>query len=179
MKKVVCSIDDGAKASTQLRPEAEPIDHSELSPSRGSSSLPIASRSPSSRIQTSPSMTRVASKDLSVSFSQLMRAAASSTPTDPNTNSRIAEGATIPVESQPMSLNGCLRNSEIGGYEEIRQPFANPSQTLRRPFANLSPALCQPFLPTPLQPPLSVNPSTRLETRVNGFLEICGSRKNT
>ena len=30
--------------------------------------------------------------------------------------------------------------------------------TLRQPFANPSPTLCQPFLPTPLQPPLSVDP---------------------
>ena len=35
---------------------------------------------------------------------------------------------------------------------------ANPSPTLRQLFANLSPTLCQPFLPTPLQPPLSVDP---------------------
>ena len=36
-----------------------------------------------------------------------------------------------------MSLNGRLRNSEIGGRKEIRQPFANPSPTFS---ANL---LCQ------------------------------------
>ena len=35
---------------------------------------------------------------------------------------------------------------------------ANPSPTPRQPLANLSP-LCQPFLPTPLQPPLSVDPT--------------------
>ena len=41
----------------------------------------------------------------------------------------------------------------------LRQRFANPLPTLRQPFASLSPTLCQPFLPTPLQPPLSVEPS--------------------
>ena len=48
----------------------------------------------------------------------------------------------------------------------------NPLPTFRQPFANLSPTLCQPFLPTPLQPPLSVNPRHPFrDTRVNGFLE--------
>ena len=64
-----------------------------------------------------------------------------------------------------MSLNGCLGNSEIGGCKEIHQPFADPSPTFRQPFANL---LCQP-LSNPLFP---WTPSTRLETRVNGFLGI-------
>ena len=57
-----------------------------------------------------------------------------------------------------MSLNGRLENCKMGGCKEIRQPFANPLPTLRQPFANLSPTLCQTFLPTPLQPPLSVDP---------------------
>ena len=70
-----------------------------------------------------------------------------------------------PWSHKPMSLNGCLGNSEIGGCKEIRPPFAKPSPTLCQPFANLSPTFrqpfanlfCQPFLPTPLQPPLSVD----------------------
>ena len=55
-------------------------------------------------------------------------------------------------------LNGRLENCKIGGCKEIRQPFANPSPTLCQLFANLSPTLCKPFLPTPLQPPLSMDP---------------------
>ena len=54
----------------------------------------------------------------------------------------------------------------------LRQPFANPSPTLRQPFANLSPTLRQPFLPTPPQALFPWAPGTRLETRVNGFLEL-------
>ena len=63
-----------------------------------------------------------------------------------------------PWSHKPVSLNGRLGNSEIGGCKEIREPFANPSPTPRQPFANPLPTLCQPFLPTPLQPPLSVGP---------------------
>ena len=76
---------------------------------------------------------------------------------------------------KPVSLNGRLGNSEIGGCKE---PFANPlptlrqpcAPTLRQPFANLSPTLCRPFC-QPLSDLLFPwTPGTRLETRVNGFL---------
>ena len=68
-----------------------------------------------------------------------------------------------PWSHKPSLLNGRLENCKIGGCKE--QPcanplptFANPVPTLCQPFANLSPTLCQPFLPTPLQPPISVDP---------------------
>ena len=57
-----------------------------------------------------------------------------------------------PWSHKPPLLNGRFGNCNIGGC------FANPSPTFRQPFANPSPTLRQPFLPTPLQPPLSVNP---------------------
>ena len=53
----------------------------------------------------------------------------------------------VPWSHKPMSLNGRLGNSKIGGCKEIRQPFANPSPTPRQPFANPSPTFRQP-LPT-------------------------------
>ena len=53
---------------------------------------------------------------------------------------------------KPVSLNGRLKNCEIGGCKEIRQPFANPVPTLCQPFANLSP------FTNPL-PTFSANPS--------------------
>ena len=78
-------------------------------------------------------------------------------PTHPRTsNSTKKQGRFRPYEPwchKPVSLNGCLGNSVIGGCKKIRQPFANPPPTLRQPFANL---FCQPFLPT-----FSANPSFR------------------
>ena len=65
-----------------------------------------------------------------------------------------------PREVQSWSVQGNL-------LPTLCQPFASPLPTLRQP----SPTLRQPFLPTPLQAPLSWGRGTRLETRVNGFLE--------
>ena len=48
--------------------------------------------------------------------------------------------------------------------------------TLCQPFANPSPTLGQPCLPTPLQPPLSVDPGTGLETWDSGLLDKLGGR---
>ena len=50
--------------------------------------------------------------------------------------------------------------------------------TLCQPFANLSPTRRQPLLPTPLQPLFPKIPGTRLETRVNGFLDSVQSMWN-
>ena len=66
-----------------------------------------------------------------------------------------------PMESQTSVSKRApreFRNWRVqGNLLTLRQPFANPVPTLRQPFANLSPTLCQPFLPTPPQPPLSLN----------------------
>ena len=82
---------------------------------------------------------------------------------------------TIAMESQIHVSKRAPRKSEIGGCKEIRQPFANPSPTPRQPFANPLPALRQTFANLfcqPLSNPLFLwAPGTRLETRVNGFLE--------
>ena len=56
---------------------------------------------------------------------------------------------TLSWSHKPMSLNGRLGNSEIGGCKEIRQPFANPSPTLRQPSANPSPTFSANPSPTP------------------------------
>ena len=71
-------------------------------------------------------------------------------------------GKFFPMESQTHVSKRApreFRNWRVqGNLPTLCQPFANPSPTLCQPFANLSPILCQPFLPTPLQPPLSVDP---------------------
>ena len=80
-----------------------------------------------------------------------------------------------PWSHKAVSLNGHLGNSEIGGFKEIRQPFANPSPTLCQPFVNPLPTFRQPFANLfcqPLSNPLFPwAPGTRLETRVNGFFD--------
>ena len=73
-----------------------------------------------------------------------------------------------PWSHKPALLNGRFGNCNVGGCKKTCLPFANPLLTLREPFL---PTLYQPLLPTPLQAPLSVDPGTRLETRVSGFLD--------
>ena len=69
------------------------------------------------------------------------------------------------MESQTRSSKRAFRELKMGGCNEtLCQPCANPSPTFRQPFANL---FCQPL--SKLLFPWA--PMTRLETRVNGFLE--------
>ena len=47
--------------------------------------------------------------------------------------SDVCELGVLPWSHKPVSLNGHLGNSEIGGCKEIRQPFVNPSPTCANP----------------------------------------------
>ena len=82
-----------------------------------------------------------------------------------------------PMESQTSVSKRVpreFRNWRVRGnpLPTLRQPFANPPPTLRQPFAHL---FCQPLsnlFCQPLSNPLFPwTPGTRLETRVNGFLD--------
>ena len=84
----------------------------------------------------------------------------------------------IPWSHKPMSLNGRLGNSEIGGCKEIRQPFAHPLPTPRQPFANPSPTFRQPCANLFCQPsptPLSMDPRHPFRDTGKRFLGYHGS----
>ena len=67
-----------------------------------------------------------------------------------------------------------IRNWRVQGNPlTLRQPFANPLPTLRQPLANLSPTFFANLFCQPLSNPLFPSTSgTRLETLVNGFLDV-------
>ena len=85
-----------------------------------------------------------------------------------------------PWSHKPSSLNGLLGNSKMVGCKEIRQPFVNPSPTPCQPFANSFPRLSatprQPFVPTPVQPPRSMDPRHPFRDTGHRFVGLRGSK---